>query len=151
MFVPKRVQIFLGKSNFARTNVFWKMSLVGQLCHVKDDPTKKPSKFGKNHLSNSWDVTEIQFVWVVVCKVVFVSNPTYVRLIKYRMSWGCVWFLTIHIQVKQNELFWVIRHIQKLILTLTLVKVYITKCNFCYNLILRWTNIEEKSQTKINN
>ena len=42
-------------------------------------------KFHQNRVSNSWDIADIEFLWWwlgggVVCKVIFVSNPTYVRL-----------------------------------------------------------------------
>ena len=37
-------------------------------------------KFHQNRVSNSWDIANIEFVWVggggVVCKVIFVFNPT---------------------------------------------------------------------------
>ena len=51
-------------------------------------------KFHKNRASNNGDVADIEFVWVVlvggvVCKVIFVSNPTKVLLgwVELMLSW----------------------------------------------------------------
>ena len=45
------------------------------------DPRNLPLKFGQKRVSNSWDINDIKFwlvggVYEVVCKVIFVSNPT---------------------------------------------------------------------------
>ena len=42
-------------------------------------PRNLPIKFNQNWVNNSWDIADIEFVWEgwwVVCKVIFVSNPT---------------------------------------------------------------------------
>ena len=76
--------------------------LLGQMSlwhleSVQDGPRNLRLKFCQNRFSNSWDITDIEFsggwwVVVVVCKVIFTSNPTlgYVRL-----NWGWVGVLTI--------------------------------------------------------
>ena len=73
---------------------------------VQDGPRNLHLKFCQNWFSNSWDITDIEFSggwWlvVVVCKVIFTSNPTlgYVRL-----NWGWVRVLTIFLaNWKVNE------------------------------------------------
>ena len=68
--------------------------LLGQLspCHlecVEEGPRNLPLKFGQNRVSNSSDVVDIECLVVgggservVVCPVIFMSNPTlgFVRL-----------------------------------------------------------------------
>ena len=61
-------------------------SILGSIS-VLDVPMNLCIKFHQNRVSNSWDIGNIEFVWWgmgggVVCKVIFVSNPTlgYVRL-----------------------------------------------------------------------
>ena len=51
--------------------------------------------FYQNWVSNSWDIAGFEFLWVgwwVVCKVIFVSNPTKVMLdwgwVELLLSWG---------------------------------------------------------------
>ena len=54
------------------------------------DPWNLPLKFGQNWVINSWDlvdvlvvswdIADIEFVVVVVCKLIFFSNPTFVKL-----------------------------------------------------------------------
>ena len=90
-----------GKKFRSKTIFFWQI-LPGnmsqwQLASIKEGPRNLPLKFGQNRVSNSWDIVNIEFsvlmvVVVVVCSVIFVSNPTlgYVRL-----SWGPVGVLTI--------------------------------------------------------
>ena len=43
-----------------------------------DVPMNLHLKYHQNHVSNSWDIADIEFVWVggVVCTVIFMSNPT---------------------------------------------------------------------------
>ena len=50
-----------------------------QLESVQDSPRNLPLKFGKNRISNSWDIRDIEFAWGGgggggVCTVIFVSN-----------------------------------------------------------------------------
>ena len=54
--------------------------LPWQLESVLDVPKNLPLKFHQNRVSNSWDIADIEFVWVVVvvvvgggggCKVIF--------------------------------------------------------------------------------
>ena len=56
---------------------------------VQDLPRNIPLKFLQNCVSNSGAIASIEFLWVdgvagwwvgVVCKVIFVSNPTKVML-----------------------------------------------------------------------
>ena len=59
-------------------------SILGSIS-VQDVPMNLHLKFHKNRASNNGDVADIEFVWVVlvggvVCKVIFVSNPTKVLL-----------------------------------------------------------------------
>ena len=67
-----------------------------QLVSAKDGPRILPLKFGKNRVSNSWDIANIEFLVVgwwglVVRRVIFVSNPTFVMLggLKLWSRWGC--------------------------------------------------------------
>ena len=58
------------------------------------DVTRTPClKFHQNRVSNSWDIANIEFLWWgvggggVVCKVIFMSNPTFGYV---RLSWVVV-------------------------------------------------------------
>ena len=53
-----------------------------QLAFAKDGPSHLPLKFSQNQVSNSWDIADIEFVWVGVCKVIFKSNQ-----IKIMLGW----------------------------------------------------------------
>ena len=55
---------------------------VDVLAHVVYvDPRNQSIKFCKKRISNSWDIDDVEFGgggwW---CKVIFMSNPTFVRL-----------------------------------------------------------------------
>ena len=39
---------------------------LGHLEYVKEGPRNHPLKFGQNRASNSWDIADFEFVWVVV-------------------------------------------------------------------------------------
>ena len=59
----------------------WSLQRLYQILleSVLDVPRKLPLKFHQNRVSNSRDINDIEFllgVVVVVCKVIFVSNPT---------------------------------------------------------------------------
>ena len=57
-----------------------------QLESVLDVPRNLHLKFHQNRVSNRREIADIEFLWVggeVVCKVIFVSDPTKVML-------GCV-------------------------------------------------------------
>ena len=41
------------------------------------DPRNLPLKFSQNRDSNNGNIADIEFVWKVVCRVIFMSNPTY--------------------------------------------------------------------------
>ena len=87
----------------------WQMSL-----RQFESPRNLPLKFHQNRVRNSWDIADIEFIWGgggVVCKVIFVSNPTqgYVRLRKSREVVGILtknkrcWTKNAHISAqKQN-------------------------------------------------
>jgi len=58
---------------------------------VQDGPRNLPLKFGHNRVSNSWDITDIEFLWGggwggggVVCTVIFMSN------LQLQLGWGYV-------------------------------------------------------------
>ena len=58
-----------------------------QLEYVKDGPRNLPLKFGQNRVSNSWDIADIEFLWVGWVGVYShfrVKPPTTMRL-------GCRW------------------------------------------------------------
>ena len=64
--------------------------LPGQMWQLKSVlyvPRNLPVKFHQNLVSKSWDIVDIEFLCMgggwVVCKVIFVSYPT-----KVRLSWG---------------------------------------------------------------
>ena len=66
-----------------------------QLESVPYIPRNLHLKFHQNQISYSWDIADIEFVWVllvswVVCKVIFGSNPTKVMLgwVELMLSWG---------------------------------------------------------------
>ena len=71
-----------------------------QLEFVLDVPRNLRLEFHQNRVSNSWDIADIELVWVVgggvVCKLKFVSNPTFVMLgrgwvgvvIKFQISYS---------------------------------------------------------------
>ena len=52
------------------------------------DPGSLTLKFGQNRISNSWDIDDLELLVVVVvggwwwwwCKVIFMSNPTFIML-----------------------------------------------------------------------
>ena len=71
------------------------------------DPRRLPLKFGWTQISNSWDIYDIEFPvvgsgWVGDgwCKVIFMSNPTFVML-----CWaGVVTKIVLHISMFYNTL-----------------------------------------------
>ena len=67
--------------------------LLWQLKPVQDSPMNLHLKSRQNRVSNSWDITNIEFLWWggVVCKVIFMSNPTFVELL---LHWRWVRVLT---------------------------------------------------------
>ena len=49
---------------FAKANVAWtNVTMTVSIC-FKDGPRNLPLKFGQNLVSNSRDITDIEFVWV---------------------------------------------------------------------------------------
>ena len=47
-----------------------------QLESIQYGPGNLPLKFGQNRVSNSWDIADIEFVWVGGVQSNFVSSPT---------------------------------------------------------------------------
>ena len=60
------------------------VSVVIVVIIVVINPRDQPIKFGRNHISNRWDIADVEFPveggWWWWCKVIFVSNPTLVML-----------------------------------------------------------------------
>ena len=60
------------------------VTVVVVFVFVVDDPRNLPLKFGQYQISNSSDIADIEFLWwvggSVLCKVIFMSNPTKVML-----------------------------------------------------------------------
>ena len=68
--------------------------LQWQLASVKDGPRNLLLKLGQNHVSNSWDIDDIEFVvvllqWVGGClkMEIRLSQPQ----LKLKLSWGWAW------------------------------------------------------------
>ena len=81
-------EIFLIWTNVARTNVAW-TNVTVTVKSVQNGLRNLPLKFGQNRVSNSWDIAEIEFVWVGggwggVCTVIFMSN------LQLQLGWGYV-------------------------------------------------------------
>ena len=76
-------EIFLIWTNVVRTMLPEQIS-PWQLAFAKDGPRNLLLKFGQNGVSYSWDIDDIEFVWVgrwVGVQSHFLVSPNY--------SWGC--------------------------------------------------------------
>ena len=69
---------------------------------VQDFPRNLPLKCHQICVSNSWYIADIEFVFWVVCKVIFMSNPTFFSVVLC-LCWSCVGVVTIW---KQPQNFW---------------------------------------------
>ena len=80
-----------------------------QLESVQDSHRNLRLKFGQNRVSNSWDITDIEFLWVGgvgwggVCTVIFVSN------LQLQLGWGYVVVELGFWQLYFSSLLWKVR------------------------------------------
>ena len=63
--------------------------LLRQFKSVQDSPMNLCLKFRQNRVSNSWDITDIEFVWVVGVQSHFRVKPNFRWIVvELTLSWG---------------------------------------------------------------
>ena len=93
---PAKVVLFLFLFLYFLLLLFWLKLLFMLLSLLVFCYTRSlPLKFCQKQVSNSWDMSDLEFVWWVGgwCQAIFVSNSNYVRLdwgwVELWLCWSC--------------------------------------------------------------